>query len=625
MKLVTRNIGPSEQLEAEIDGPGLHLLVAENGDGKTSHLRLLRQLSTRKELQRRIHVRDGESEASLTLGPAQVDFTIGPAGDVRVVASGVDQLPAVGDMPATIETLIDGGGLKDSDARARRRIDALLSYAPVAASDDRLSRLLESCRGRVWSDTIPAAVSAAWQALADKLTGTGKRVKFAPPKTAAELRVAVLTDPERSSSVLGDHDALRAELNAIGNCGEAVLEMQRREIAALQARRDTVASSAAAALGSGPTAEVRRQLAEFDLASRETAEERRRMASDTARSCRDARLARVAAEERRARQLAARAPRPELPELPEQAIKHAEAAWKALREAAYYDPKPSEVRTAIAVLRDEMTVVSQSLGDAERHFEIHDRRCVEIAAEQIAWDRLEAELQERIVGPEASDVTEAEARLAKAEHEVALGTHAALYQATEAELRAAVDLATTIDRFAADYRAAAVDCWLYLGTVITDALKLPWLQVDGLEIFLGYAEDGRLNRHPEVLEAAAREAARAAEIASGLNSPVAVQRFILTRIREHKAVTWRSMDDAERISTGELHEAVLSLMLDRPENLSGILVIPPEVIGALSSERLRRLSAQCKERGIIALSERPRRDGDPDGLWVETIAAEVQS
>lgn len=623
MKLITKNVGPSDHLEAEIDGAGLHLFVAENGAGKSRHLDLLRQLSSRKELQRRVHIRDGESEASLTLGPAQVEFVLGPAGDVRVTTSGLDQLPVVGDMPAPIETLIDGGGLKDPDARARRRIDALLSYAPVPASDERLARLLESCRGRAWSDAIPSVVSAVWSVMSDKLAATGKRVKFAPPMTTAALRATVLTDPERSSSVLWDHDALRAQLNAIANCGEAVLEMQRREIAALQARRDTVASSAASTLG-GEVAVIRKQLAEFPLDTLEAAKDDLAIKLRKSLDLLTARQSRMAAEERRARQLAARAPRPEMPELAEAAVKPAFLALATFRGLDASEPEsPRAARELIDAIWRALRAAEAQLQSAEAALATHQARCQEVAAEQIAWDRLEVELQSPIEGPEETEQKAAAVAAGEAEAIVLLGRQAALYQAAESELRAAVDLATTIDRFAADYRAAAVDCWMFLGSVITDALKLPWLQVDGLEIFLGYAEDGRLNRHPEVLEAAAREAARAAEIAAGLDSPVAVQRFILSRIREHRAVSWRSMDDPERISVGELHEAVLSLMLDRPENLAGMLVIPPEVIATLSSVRLRRLADQCRERGIIALSERPRRDGDPEGLWVETIGKGV--
>ena len=107
--------------------------------------------------------------------------------------------------------------------------------------------------------------------------------------------------------------------------------------------------------------------------------------------------------------------------------------------------------------------------------------------------------------PEQGDVDEAERQAAEADAAVKIAEAASGYRVIAAEHRAALETATAIEELSKAYRAAKDASWGHLGEVVTDALKLPWLQVDGTDIFFGFF-DGKLNTDEKLIETAREEA-----------------------------------------------------------------------------------------------------------------------
>lgn len=274
--------------------------------------------------------------------------------------------------------------------------------------------------------------------------------------------------------------------------------------------------------------------------------------------------------------------------------------------------------------RAELAAAEHAVEDAQEKSEessaaIEEARTGLAAAKMAAerWDEVDALLQEEIEGPGEAEVTAASDAVDEAERAVQVAGHAGLYQAAAAELTNAVDLATGLETAGKDYRRAAKDSWSFLGWEVTEALALPWLQVDGQKIFLGYGDDGKLNSDPAVIAAARLRLEQTRAMDSGTLLPPA--RYLLEAIRAEPQVEWRDLDSSKRVSTCELHEACLGIMLSRRSSLSGILIVPWEVMAAFDEASLDAFAERVAEAGLVIISERPRRKGDREGLYLEKV------
>lgn len=639
------NLGPlrGDHHIGTVDGPGVYFLVAPNAGGKTTEVRLLESIQDQERLKSSAWIHRGADSAYLELEPFRVTFTRSPAGEVRVESEGAAEMAGrITSMPPSIETLIHGDHLDGDDARARRRLEALLTYAPVQATPERLDTLLGAFAG----SSIQAEISTerdertewesfqhVWQRLADE-AAQGRRLRFEPLRSVAGIREWIMTNPKRGTGVLDDHGLLRDIANATANVGEKAAEVQRRRIAKLEGALEETMDSAREKLTEAgmelPEGEdAFRGMLEGEYATETVTalvEERRSILTRLEQSHAD----RQAAERRQERLKESHGDRPEYGD--EEAVtlfRHqlsllsgkAEAvAGFAMDEPGFLenDGYPRELDR----LRDD-TVAAR-----ERLSSLREARATK-REEQARWDAVEAEINFPIEGATAEEVETARSGLKAAERDLSLAEWAARFQETSLELEQALDLARRIDEVAKDLRSAAKDSWAFLGKIITDSLRLPWLQVDGLDIYLGYV-DGRLNADPELIAEAERAAEQAAAALDNL-SPVALPRFIFERIREASAVEWRLLDDEVNVSTAELHESCLTLMLERRGELSEIIIVDWKIPAALDSERLLRFDRQVREAGKVLISERPRdsvRDRDaPAGLFLERVAdrAEVAS
>lgn len=645
LKLRAENLGPIEGAHdiGEIDGPGIFRLVERNAGGKSTILRALLHLQKLKLLRQDMQINDGETVASIELGPGRMTFRRGPTGEMREPErSGIDQLPPIAEMPAAIETLIHGDHLQDPDARARRRLKALLSYAPVDSDHERIAGLLATCEGRSFVN-LTDDLRRTWQRLAEAAANKKKRMRVEPLRNADELREWLMAAQERDGSVLTDHGLIVEILNATANTGEHAAEEARHKLSSVAGRVEESVAHASREFGSG----IRRELeGSYDLTtlreqatalaaaasglwaerSRLTGELARREAMAQAHWERPVVVNRVDKAEHHLRQAQAHADdlarmaaqlRSGLNEMlatgrpvPHEHVEEFDALWTMYRTIASEEQLPiSQLRADLESARAEF---AKSTRDAER------------------WDEVSALLSEPITGPTQEAVDAATTKAENAKRAVRIAEHAASHQVITAEHTAQLELVAVLDSLAKGYREAATDSWGYLGRILTDALDLPWLQVDGLKLFVGYV-GGTLNNDHALIRAA-EEAAERLALAQDHSSPVALGRFLLEAVREASDIEWRDLDDGKRgsgslapcdgrISTAEIHEACLSLMLARRAKLGGIAVLPWEVVAALDDDRLARFAAKVEASGLVLITERPRRTGDRDGIFLERIAA----
>lgn len=680
-------------------GPGLYFLVHENAGAKTSHLNLLLHAQDEGYLRRSANISLGKTEALFELEPLRITFNRAPSGAVTAEAEGLGEGPRVVAMPDAIETLISGDDLIDDEARARRRLGALLSYAPVDSDDERLRVLLEAFRDRPWSEEIDRDIARAYDELIAEAKSQFRGLRVEPLRTLEEIEDWVAENPKRKGSILDDQDLLIQIANATGNAVEKAADVQRRRIAKIEGRRDEAVAQASKIAGHDevPEAYAAEHLeGEVDI---EALREEHREARDRRVDVRSRYEERLAAERRQERLRKSHGDRPDLSdaeadvsrreedlemarltcegaraeharavrevesigEATDRAQSEAVAAvvdWaefsrdltlrvmpegveadavrygldleaeagrarslvKRIADAVRVDLSDSweRARTVAAARAEALDQAEAAVRRAESELEAARDRLRRQESELESWERTQAEIEEPIEGPDAEEVKaaeEAEAMLAKA---VDHGRAALHYQAVASQLAAALDLARRLDEVASGYRDAAKDTWYFLGQIVTDELRLPWLQVDGLDIYLGY-RDGRLNADPELI-AEARAAAEQAAAARDQLSQVALQRFIFNEIREVSDVDWRDIDDDTWLSTAELHEACLEVMLSRRSKLGGLLIVPWRVIGALDADRLRRFDRRVRDAGLTMVSERPRRDGDPREMVLERVA-----
>lgn len=679
------NIGAArgERSLGRVSGPGLYFFVGANAGGKSTELNLLMAAQDAGLLRRRANISDGASEAEFVLGPLRMTFRRSPGGAIaEPQVEGVEALPLVTALPASIETLITGDGLKGEEERARRRLGALLSYAPIDATAELAEALCLTLEGRRW----PASLRAAFDELAAEAKGSVGRFKPAPYATAAQIREALLAQPRRG--ILDDHGWLLEQLNALGNTGEKAADRQRAKVASLDGRLEEIVTGAQRRLGRGedPLDEVRLDLGRtYDLPQLENAHQAARMAAERART---AVASRRAEQERREALQATHGERPDSgPAF--RALDSARLASLRANEALTAlekDVAPAQMASAAGEARiaageivaerraafglvaerlqvrvadgsvedvdfEAASVALHALREAWTPFAAareEDRQCSEaVRAHQVSivaarddvrqkqvslleaqrvvdereelarrWDAVSEQLALPLPGTDSAQAEEfAEA---EALANLSLAREARVYRELLAERDREQTLLEELVLASGDYRSAAKDSWTCLGAAVTEELRLPWLQVDGLRIFVGYTADGQLNTDLERIQ-------RAQLQASVLQSPevnlagVSLQRFVLERVRQLSNVDWRDLDDSVRLSTGELHEACLEVLLSRRGRLGGIVVIPWVVLAALDAAKLGAFAAKLRAAGLIAFSERPSRGGDPSEITLEKV------
>lgn len=668
-----QNIGPirGERLLGRIDGPGLYRFVAPNANGKSRLLDLLQKIQRDKLLRSEANITHGEFSAFLEIGASRVTFRkSGAAGTVEPRREGIEQLPKIEAIPSPISTLITGANLKGEEPRAKARLEALLTYVPVEADEQRIGRLADSMEvlARVLKGAPDALrLASDWlaeRAASGKVRGIGG-VSF---ETEPQLRAWLLA--RQNEGILEAQQSLLDRLNALGNAAEHALAAGNDRMLAARGRADELApkrggvaltAQEIAALPLVGDAEIAQRAAENAAAEarvsyRHRVDEgaRREQIRGTVGEAIDlapleAALAVADAKEGEAiaaaeTALAAR-----------DAIDNADAIrsleesrrWAA-REATTVLDLAYELRVSglgdaaegktfnadatLGSLRRFRTLVAGALDVAEKRLEafataqaeadsIGERRenaqtelDEAIAAQDLAEDRkrealerLQAgrELNDRrarilkslaapLTGATAEEVEAAEARAQAARETFALAGVVARYRAALADQQAAERSVGSVDDLAKAYRAAAADTWQALGGIVTEAIAVPFLQVQGLRIFLGYvAQPGRVE----------------GRLAGENEAPGAIE--------------WRNLDDSEMISTAELNQAILRLMLSRRSELGGILILPWEVVAALDDDRARVFSAEAKAAGLVVISERPRRDSDPQdaGIYLEKVEA----
>jgi hypothetical protein len=64
-------------------------------------------------------------------------------------------------------------------------------------------------------------------------------------------------------------------------------------------------------------------------------------------------------------------------------------------------------------------------------------------------------------------------------------------------------------------------------------------------------------------------------------------------------------------------------MIERRSALGGIVVVPWQITAALDEERLARFDEMVRSAGLVVFGERPRRNGDPEGLFLERVRDRV--
>lgn len=692
-ELRTGNIGAArgDHHWGTIHGAGLYFIVGEKGGGKTSLLSLLAKLhQDNADFSNVITV--GESEGYVELSPMCAVFRRGPLGEIRdPEILHTDEVPPLDLLSPAILTLIDGGGRKGTEERARARLGALLKYCPVDSTPDRLWKLFQTLEGRMWTDDIGEGpgeglsllVGGAWEGLVKALPKAPKRVE--PFRRAAEFRFDVQSLPGRDGSLLTDHRLLTELLNATGLCAERAHEHQLREVSAVRARLTEIVSGAARSTELPEARLLTLLKADHEKSELAHALELARLAE---REVQTERAARIAEIERRAQLQKSHGDRPDADrseleaaveagarcaqaeqhargelavlaavaaqdgERRAEAAKRAKAAavrWRKFHEelveacnrgsdwafnanlSTFAEKAPGLIEGLEAALvytehdrAAELAAAQKAVEDAQEKSEQADAEidaararhgAAIVAAER--WDEVDALLGEELEGPGDVDVTAAAGAVEEAKRAVAVAGHALAYRAASADLAASVDLATGLEVAGKDYRKAAQESWGFLSLELNDAIALPWVQVDQGKIFLGYGADRKLNDDPEVLRAARLQAEQDLTRRSDTVLPLA--RFILEEIRRSPAVEWRDIDSGIWVSTCELHEAAMSVWLSRRRQIRGIPTIPWEVMAAFDEASLLAFSERVREADLVVISERPRRKGDPEELFLEKV------
>lgn len=666
------NIGPGagdHKLGSFDEGPGFYLLVGPMGAGKSQHLGLLLRAQGDKLLRADANITDGENSAQISLAAMRCAFRCDATGQLKEPQrSGVGEIPGIEAMATPIDILINGGGMKGADERCRRRLQALLTYAPVASSPARMTALCAILQSRTFTSDMDPHYLADWWRLAQEGKDDRKAMPISPHMNAAEIKRWLVE--QKGDDLLGYHKLLVARLNLLGKSGEYAASALSKAISEQEGRLKGVATGAWPGRRQAPSGEELASLSEdYDQEhlSEVTERFRRILATTTA-----AAVARQQEEERRVSLRAAHGARPGAAEDDElerlQAVMvagrnavedadraageatrsrekadnsfqdtiesftlgwaHTTATWDALAKtvggaiesraapgnAGIFDlcrvPEDlhelqvqmggfkslsAAVELAIDGQKETREVEEERqltagdhrahLREVERLHELEAIRQGELEGQQAHWDEIDELLRAELSGPDNRDVSQVKDQLQAAESLLQIARVAKDYQLIAAGIAQTKELHTRIKEDATGYRNAAKASWKALGTALTEALDLPWLTLDGQEIILHYGkETGKLvetDTEPSV---------------------------------------GRSIDDEERVSVGELRIAMLRLMLVKRDRSGGMIIVPWEVVAALDEEYLHRFATMVVGAGVVVLSERPRREGDPSQMQLEHIS-----
>lgn len=673
----SQNIGPAggSRFLGKVGSPGLYFFIAPNTGGKSHHLRLLGKLQRERLLRTDSDITDGADAAYLEFALARVLFRRTPTGEVlEPERSGIETLPRIEALPSAIQTLIDGDNVGDPEARARHRLEALLTYAPVASDEAAVAALCQALDERAFEEDPGTELRELWSRMVADLIGKNKRLRLEPFRTSADIRAWLLEQPRES--ILEDHDRLLAVLNSTANTAEKLADVQGEVAAKADGVVRGAVESAARRLGvsiedadavaalevemraragqpppaAGVLSRARMALArlEGERGAAESEKERRQAlaASHGERPSAEAaeqRLAAVGAEFAEATGRAEEAARTttRLEERAEQQQRRAvEAAtrtsealarWRSATAAidALFTSKgdglggfaiplkdgavdgainaalsdAAILSGAAATARVELLALEEAAADKGRAAAARRRLDEELAAISSArdlaetwvrdargagerWDETAELIAAEVPGPSPEAIAAAEAEVADLERDAELAAAAADYHAAAIRRDTEATARLWLETVGEDLRKSAKESWARLGSIVTEALDLPWLMVSGLQILLIY--DG------------AGEGARLADT-------------------KDAGKDIRILDDSSRVSTAELHEAVLKVMLSRREKLGGILVVPDSTLHPLDEERLAVFSGWSRDAGLWVFSERPRRSGDPEELTLSYV------
>jgi hypothetical protein len=270
---------------------------------------------------------------------------------------------------------------------------------------------------------------------------------------------------------------------------------------------------------------------------------------------------------------------------------------EAVRSAVQDATEADQARKAEAEAQEAAAAAGAQLDaadEAKRAAEEALRRATE---RRDRWRETARLIGEPLPGPEADEVNLADAAVDRAAAELATADAAAAFREVLLQLRREEELLAWLEDLEQDLRDAAGDSWLHLGDVVTEELGLPWLRLKGMDMELVYDR--------------------------------ATKRLATEETPEERREV-RLLDDKARVSTAELHEAMLHLMLDRRrvEPSDGgrppVIIFPwdyerPSAIAALDDERKARFAAAVIDAGLVIFAERPRRTGEPEEVHIVRV------
>ena len=626
------NIGPAkgDHHIGTFEGPGLYLLTGENSAGKSHHLRVLGRAGEGNLLSSTACISAGETDAYFRLGAYEVVFRTSPDGKPQPPEiSGSYDLPVVSSLPAPIQTLLTGDHIKGDDARMVRRLKALLTYMPVPASPEVVARLIDGAKPFI---NASDKIRADWAELFATMD-FGKKSREGSALGPAEL-ADWLADQKGDAHEI--HVLLVRKLNALGLTAEEMAAHLKTQAAGKKESARTALEAAWDTLGEGgamPTT-FAHELEAADSAEADPAEKKTildRLMGDHERHLR-------ATKEREQMADSHSCTKPVVSKSKLDAVsvlvrEMEESAQNSSSELdlAKGDFAEQVLESASADLRqrmgDEMerAASGQELSLQALHIKFDDfveklsfhqghvariRHITEQteAARKTLLDRTHEKSREESAylesikslerwnvtnelinveiepGPTEEEIESAEVDYRKAARAAGLRLGGDRYRSERSAYNSLHAAHAEMVVSARGYRTAAQKAPVCFGNAVTDFLDIPWLSIHQGHIFLHFKEQ---------------------EVGSPLAS-------------ERKGSHARNIDDEDAISTAELSDAMIRLLLERRKG--GLVILPWEMIAAMSDTRVLELDAAICESATHVLSERPKRAGDSEDLLLERVA-----
>jgi energy-coupling factor transporter ATP-binding protein EcfA2 len=572
-------IGPEqESVEiGEISGPGLYILEGHNGAGKSTLLGILERLQARRlsglsdglgavtlgQTTGRLEI--GAARLVLDRLPVNVEY---PHGEVIVGERlGQQDLPEIVQVSRELRALVDGDQIKDEEARAIRRLVALLRLAGVEckpAHRDHLCKRAVELSGAV---ELPSDITELWRAtsIPEKTKASrspelrwGWKVSASDDlvKVAEAIRAALMGDA-RALEYL-HQQAEKASERALG--AQKAFENENAGLLTITEDEVTLKEYEAA---QGSFREAERAKAAYDAETERLGrmqailEEDLGPEPDTA-SARKKTDRAIRAHENVADRL--RSTRQALLQVVDDLQREAESLSPT--SSTRLHPWGSRCSAAgealVAAAKDISGVDLQSAGDE------YARACAangewwkkkshrDIALEEIGRDR-----------PAPPDVEGLRLEAERLERLYKAGVAQGHRDNLKAAYLQARGLVERLDFLAKGYRSAAVKIWAELGVVVTNELALDWVVVDGLKIGVKLAGE----------------------------------------------IKW--VDDAGSISTGQLAKAAFEMALawrDRRAPQMWLIPVDPargenDLLGLIDGNNLPALAAKFEEADIVAIAE----------------------